>query len=267
VRARNVKPGLFKNDVLAELPILTRYVFIGLWCMADREGRLQDRPARIKAEILPYDDADMDACLGELEAHGFIIRYVIDGQRLIWIVKFSCHQKPHQNETPSKLPAYDDIAKRDQVLATKAPSTRADSLIPDSLIPDSLIPYKTLGQSGAKTGAAPTGFDEFWIMYPNKKGKGAAVKAYRAALKKATVETIRNGLEAQLPEFRARDPQYVPRPSTWLNGESWGDVLDVPIDLDLLRKQRLRELRTSVGDEAVHAMCETEELWQEVCGA
>ena len=51
-RARNIKPGFFDNETLGELPALTRLLFIGLWCLADREGRLQDRPKRIKKELL-----------------------------------------------------------------------------------------------------------------------------------------------------------------------------------------------------------------------
>ena len=49
-RARNVKPGFFKNELLAECEPLARILFEGLWCEADREGRLEDRPRRLKAE-------------------------------------------------------------------------------------------------------------------------------------------------------------------------------------------------------------------------
>ena len=52
-RARNIKPGLFSNEVIAELPAFDRLLFIGLWCLADREGRLEDRPKRIKMELFP----------------------------------------------------------------------------------------------------------------------------------------------------------------------------------------------------------------------
>ena len=66
MRARNIKPGFFKNDTLAELDFAGRLLFIGLWGLADREGRLEDRPKKIKAEIFPYDDVAVDSFLGEL---------------------------------------------------------------------------------------------------------------------------------------------------------------------------------------------------------
>jgi len=66
-RARNIKPGFFMDDVLAEIEPLGRILFAGLWCIADREGRLEDRPKRIKAEVLPYDECDMDNLLEHSE--------------------------------------------------------------------------------------------------------------------------------------------------------------------------------------------------------
>ena len=53
MRARNIKPGSFKNEDLCEIEPLGRLVLIGLWCVADREGKLEDRPKRIKAELFP----------------------------------------------------------------------------------------------------------------------------------------------------------------------------------------------------------------------
>ena len=37
-RSRNIKPGFFKNEHLAECQPLARLLFIGLWTLADREG-------------------------------------------------------------------------------------------------------------------------------------------------------------------------------------------------------------------------------------
>ena len=62
-RSRNIKPGFFANDELAELPALTRLFFIGMWTIADREGRLEDRPKKLKVEVLPYDECDAETML------------------------------------------------------------------------------------------------------------------------------------------------------------------------------------------------------------
>ena len=107
MRARNLKPGFFKNEHLAECSAFARLLFAGLWCVADREGRLEDRPKRLKAELLPYDDCNVDALLNELAERDFIIRYEVCGNRTIQVVNFVVHQNPHYKESPSVIPAMD----------------------------------------------------------------------------------------------------------------------------------------------------------------
>lgn len=104
-RARNIKPGFYKNEELAELDIYARFLYPGLWMLADREGRLEDRPKRIKAEILPYDNCDIDGLLDQLADKQFIVRYEVEGNRYIEIPKFTEHQNPHHREAQSLIPA------------------------------------------------------------------------------------------------------------------------------------------------------------------
>jgi hypothetical protein len=111
-RQRTVKPGFFSNEDLAACAPLTRIFFEGLWCWADREGRLADRPRRLKAEILPYDDADGEAMVAELAERGFLVRYEHGGVRLLQIVNFLKHQSPHPREVPSVLPDPDEVMPR-----------------------------------------------------------------------------------------------------------------------------------------------------------
>jgi hypothetical protein len=93
------------NEDLAELDPLARLLFIYLWMLADREGRLEDRPKRIAAMALPYDrDADVDALLNQLAEAKFILRYTAQDKACIQILTFIEHQRPHPNETPSDLP-------------------------------------------------------------------------------------------------------------------------------------------------------------------
>lgn len=99
-RARNIKPGCFKNEDLVSPPPLTRILFIGLWTLADRDGRLEDRPMRVKLEILPGDNCNVDAMLNELASKGFIVRYEAGGQKCIQVVNFAKHQNPHPGKYP-----------------------------------------------------------------------------------------------------------------------------------------------------------------------
>lgn len=150
-RSRNIKPGFFTNDAIGELPALARLLFIGLWTIADREGRMLDRPKKIKAEILPYDDCDPDALLHRLAHAGFLIRYQLNGAEYISIVNFGKHQSPHFKEPASAIP--EPVPGMPQ--ASPVPAV----LIPDSglLIPDSLqkqcsaTPHESLPNKNIKT--------------------------------------------------------------------------------------------------------------------
>ncbi|MDG9900754.1 hypothetical protein [Klebsiella grimontii] len=104
-RSRNIKPGFFTNDELAECHPLGRLLFAGLWTIADKEGRLDDRPKKIKAMLLPFDDADCEALLQQLNDHKFIIRYRVNGECYIQISNWKKHQNPHCKEAASEIPA------------------------------------------------------------------------------------------------------------------------------------------------------------------
>lgn len=103
-RIRTIKPGFFKNESLAELDPLTRLLFIGLWTLADRRGRLEDRPKRIKAEIIPYEEYDIENGLSALVDSGFIIRYEVEQNAYIQIVTFEKHQHVNIKESESCIP-------------------------------------------------------------------------------------------------------------------------------------------------------------------
>jgi hypothetical protein len=139
-RSRNIKPGFFTNDVLGELPALTRLLFAGIWTICDREGRLEDRPKKIRAEVLPYDLCDADEMLQQLHDNGFIQRYTVGGKAVIQVLAWAEHQNPHMKEAASSLPA-PDKHQTSTVLAAveEQPLPERAGLIPSSLIPDSLI--------------------------------------------------------------------------------------------------------------------------------
>ena len=108
-RIRTIKPEFFDDEDLCALSPLSRLCFIGLWCQADKAGRFEDRPVRLKARIFPFDTIDMDATLTELARAGFIIRYVVDGKHYACIkpASWKKHQRPRNDEPESTLPAAD----------------------------------------------------------------------------------------------------------------------------------------------------------------
>jgi hypothetical protein len=139
-RARNIKPSFFKNELLGQADPLLGMLFISLWTLADKAGRLEDRPLRIKAETFPYRDGiDVDGYLTELVSLGFIERYEADGLKIIEVVNFSKHQTPHSTEKASELPC--KPVSTPITLNNESPSVNGhiNVLIPDSSNTDSLL--------------------------------------------------------------------------------------------------------------------------------
>lgn len=67
---------------------------------------------------------------------------------------------------------------------------------------------------------------DFWPVYPRKVGKGQAIKAYRAARKRASAEEITSGAKRYASDRSGQDPSFTKHPATWLNGQCW---LDEPV--------------------------------------
>jgi len=199
-RARNLKPGFFKNEDLAECSPLARLLFAGLWCLADRAGRLEDRPKRIRAEILPYDDGSVDDMLAELHRAGFILRYQVAEQRYIQVLNFTKHQNPHCREPESTIPAPGEHSASTMqepcssgASMEQAPEEHgtgpADSL---NLIPDSLNPTTATSPAGAPL-ACPV--EEIIGLYhaamPDNPRVKVANQARKGAIKARWLEAAR----------------------------------------------------------------------------
>lgn len=103
-RARNIKPSFFLNEDIVELPCEARLLFIGLWTLADREGRLENRPKKIKMSLFPADDINVSEQLSNISKYGFIKLYNVDNLDVIQIENFVKHQTPHGLEKDSELP-------------------------------------------------------------------------------------------------------------------------------------------------------------------
>ncbi len=265
-RSRNIKPGFFKNELLVELPFEVRLLFVGLWTIADREGRLEDRSIRIRMEIFPADSVDVEAGLQALHDRGFILRYQVGADRFIQVIAWAKHQNPHHKEVqsviptaqkpeafalcmdtkPEALPPMHECITSDKTGASTGfdararASNRADSLIPDSLIPDSLeerekpfslhelVPVKSVHLKKPRAVKPLSRFDEFWAVYPRKVSRAAAQKAFdKLQPSDELVTSILDALSKQAASLKWRtEPEFIPHASTWINGKRWDDAIE-----------------------------------------
>ncbi len=211
-RTRSIKPAFFTNEVLSALPYRDRLLFVGLWCIADRDGRLEDRPLRLRAELFPYDhEIDMEESLVRLAHHGFIHRYVTGNSRFIEVINFKKHQSPHHTERRGVIPAPPVNGE----VTCKIPPSTLPPLLPSTLI-------KHQPPVDVRAGAR---FEEFWSRYWRKTAKAAAAKTYRK-IDEATHLRILAALAHQESEYLGRTPDKRPHATTWLNQKRWEDEPD-----------------------------------------
>ncbi len=221
------------NDQLAEIEPLGRLLFAGLWCIADREGRLEDRPKRIKAEVLPYDDCDVDELLNQLAEREFIIRYEVDGKKYIQVTNFSKHQNPHKNEKPSEIPAPDNSSTSTVHVPEKHSTNPADSF---NMIPDSfnMIP-------GSKSSCPESSLPD--DDQPQPEQQKSQEKKYKYSEEHMQLaELLKNQILANKPD--ARLPA---------NLEPWANTFRLMMERDRREPSRIAE---------VIIWCQNNEFWR-----
>lgn len=221
-RIRSLKPDFFKDEDLATLSFEARLLFEGLWCFADREGRLEDRPKYLKAEIFPYDDVAVDNLLESLQnpkiedrpEKSFIRRYVVNNRKYIEICEFLKHQSPHNTEKESDLPSFNGCFT--------VASPRMNNDRPD----DSESESKSLSESKSELNKKEDQFEVFWKAYPKRKNKGQAEKAFKkAAPDEQLMACILTAIEQakNSEQWLKENGQFIPYPATWLNAKGWED--------------------------------------------
>jgi hypothetical protein len=66
-------------------------------------------------------------------------------------------------------------------------------------------------------------FQEFWNQYPKKVDKGAAIRAFRKAIKTNSANEVIEGAKRYAEDANLPDKQYIKNPATWLNAEAWNN--------------------------------------------
>ena len=105
-RRRMIDPGIWTDPDLGGLSPIHRLFYIGLFSVADDEGRLKATPRQLRAQVFPYDDITVEGVsrlIDDLHGIGLIHHYEVDGQAYIahpnWL--------KHQQISPSKRIASD----------------------------------------------------------------------------------------------------------------------------------------------------------------
>lgn len=110
-RKRMIDPSIWINEDFGTLTNLAKLVYIGLFSMADDEGRGKASPAYIKAVLFPYNDdlriADIIKTLSEISSTMSVIFYSCDENMYYTLTSWKTWQKIDK-PSKSKIPKFDE---------------------------------------------------------------------------------------------------------------------------------------------------------------
>lgn len=145
-------------------------------------------------------------------------------QKIIWSDNFiSGISEVYRNrrvEIPSKPSFYTQKPQQDDVSTGENPQSKVKESKVNNI--------NTLAQSVARVGKNDRlkSFESFWMLYPKKKSKGKAEKAWiKLNPDKQLQDRIKNALERakKSEDWLKNSGQYIPHPATWLNARGWED--------------------------------------------
>lgn len=113
-RIRSLHPGQWNDDDFLECSPLARLLALGLRNLADDRGVFEWKPTTVKRAILPADNCDIEALLGELavpkldghgEGHGRIVEPFLLGGRVFGVIRnFGKYQRPQKPSVSYPFP-------------------------------------------------------------------------------------------------------------------------------------------------------------------
>lgn len=121
-RMRSLRPDYFLREDMADVSLEAHFLLAGLAVLADRDGRLLDRPRTIKAQVFPFREVDLDAALTELVRARAVARYEADGKRVLALLTWEDDQTPHPKETSLGLPPPPAVQQDAKVVPPSRPS-------------------------------------------------------------------------------------------------------------------------------------------------
>ena len=113
-RKRMIDPGIWQSEDFGKLSNLAKIIFIGLFSLADDEGRGRANPTYLKSSLFPYNEdmrsADVEKALYEISLNMSVIFYSCDGSNYYSLLSWDTFQKIDK-ATDSKIPAFDENNK------------------------------------------------------------------------------------------------------------------------------------------------------------
>lgn len=136
-RKRMVDPSIWQSEDFGKLSNLAKIVFIGLFSLADDEGRGRCNPVYLKSTLFPYNEdmrsADIEKALFEISSNMSVVFYSCDGNNYYSLLSWDTFQKIDR-PTNSKIPDFDETNKEIRRLFVEGSPSNRRGLVPNKNI-------------------------------------------------------------------------------------------------------------------------------------
>lgn len=227
-----INPSIWESSKVNVLGRDARLLFIGLISNADDDGYFRADTRAIRKAVFGMDDLTVDQVgkwVEEVKSMPSVHFYEADGEQYAHFTNWTKHQTLREDRRiPTSHPLCPDCPQQgDSVVTTKRQPIAAE----------------VKGSKGKLSkGYGQEDFDRFWISYPKKVAKSAAIQAWkRLAPDEKLLRQILKSLDfyRQSEDWTKQGGKYIPYPASWLNGRRFEDELSAP--QESLQDRRMRE--------------------------
>jgi|GEM_PF-1033537 len=244
--SRYIREGWIDSARIDQLDAKAETFFLRLCLKADDFGRYSANPVVLKNTLYPLKDdvrvTDSSRCLAACEKAGLVRCYETIKGPVLEIQDFKQRTRASESKYPSPDESLSDKCPADARHLTAKNENEVDNENDASSLPPAV---------GDGVGSD---FEEFWLAYPRKVGKQAALKAWNSAKQKPDVRTILAAIEQQkrCDQWQRDNGQYIPHPATWINQGRWDDQ---PVTRPRYERKSTSSLADRVGErmEEYHA--------------
>ncbi len=196
-----------------------RLLFTWLISHLDCEGRLHGDPTTVKSIVFPRRKISVrrvEKYLNEIQKLGLIFRYSLNGNSYLFAPHFEKHQLGLQKnkEAQSQIPPPTPELLQSLVSPTP-PQVKVKAKVEAEVI-------------HAQKQTTAQNFEIFWKVYPKRKSKGKAEKAFEKVnpdeqLLQIMLSAIEQAKKSD--DWQKASGQYIPYPATWLSAKGWEDEI------------------------------------------
>lgn len=253
-RIRTIKPEFWRSPDIRELSFFQRLLYIGLWNLADDEGRGKYEPASIAADLFltefslnPHGTiTEVSNAFTEYSNRQMVAVYEVKNRQYFQIMNWRDHQRINR-PTASKLPPL-TCTDSTQIEFTESSLSPHAQLTPGTWnregehelinpqIPPNEPPTETHTTPPVEDKKPTTPqpdtkaleealdlFKEFWEHYPRKQDKQKALKEFAVQIETTDPHTIIAGAEKLASDPNLPEKRWIPYAENWLHDHRWED--------------------------------------------